>query len=244
MSQRGKRPNKPENDHGGPPVKRRKGRPPGSGSKNHLSSSTCDDDNAYVGAKSVGSSALAAAAAAAAAAASSSKSWQPKSQLDLKGIYNRSAPEAPAELFRKDLISAMKLPDSEPLSSDEYWLIVDQWKQEWERGVQVPVNPDALPQASVNTITESFIQRGRQDFKLPKNKYIRITKDESFSHEQHYLSHTPAMAESVCAYDLDQMDEAWLKLCNGERALAGLSPISDEQFERVVEELEVNYLAH
>lgn len=75
----------------------------------------------------------------------------------------------------------------------------------------------------------------------PKNKYIRITKDDSFSHEQHYLSHTPAIAESVCAYDLDQMDEAWLKLCNGERALAGLSSISDEQFERVVEELEVSH---
>lgn len=48
------------------------------------------------------------------------------------------------------------------------------------------------------------------------------------------------MAESVCAYDLDQMDESWLKLCNGERAMAGLSPISDEQFERVIEELEVS----
>lgn len=36
------------------------------------------------------------------------------------------------------------------------------------------------------------------------------------------------------------MDEAWLKLCNGERALAGLSHISDEQFERVIEELEVS----
>lgn len=231
MSQRGKRPNKPDNDHGGgtgtggnssataninnngggsggggnnssggpPPNKRRKGRPPGSGSKNNLSSSVCDDDNnassSYTerhqhqhhhhhnatSLKSGGTSGAvgnsgvsgtptkaggSSAASALNAADPSSKSWQPKSQNDLKGIYNRSAPEAPAELFRKDLISAMKLPDSEPLSANEYWLIVDQWKQEWERGVQVPVNPDALPQASVNTITECFIQRGRQDFKL------------------------------------------------------------------------------
>lgn len=50
------------------------------------------------------------------------------------------------------------------------------------------------------------------------------------------------MAESVCAYDLDQMDEAWLKLCNGERAMVGLSSISDEQFERVIEELEVSLI--
>lgn len=52
------------------------------------------------------------------------------------------------------------------------------------------------------------------------------------------------MAESVCAYDLDQCDEAWLKICNGERALAGLPPISDTQFERVVEELEVCCYIH
>lgn len=68
--------------------------------------------------------------------AASTSNWQPRSS-DLKTIYNRSAVEAPAELFRKDLISAMKLPDSEPLANDEYWVIMDQWKQEWERGVQV-----------------------------------------------------------------------------------------------------------
>lgn len=194
MSQRGKRPNSNNNNNnnnnqkatgaaaipedGAPPVKRRKGRPPGSGSKNHLASATSasltfDDDlsgaiTAYGGA-GAGSS-LGGIGGANPSTSSASKSWQPKPHSDLKGIYNRSAPEAPAELFRKDLISAMKLPDSEPLSPDEYWLIVDQWKQEWERGVQVPVNPDSLPEASVNSITEGYIQRGRQDFKL----YVHI----------------------------------------------------------------------
>lgn len=46
----------------------------------------------------------------------------------------------------------MKLPDSEQLSSDAYWIISDQWKQEWERGVQVPVNPDSLPGSSVHEV--------------------------------------------------------------------------------------------
>lgn len=167
MSQKGKRPSqqRPDND-GDPPVKRRKGRPPGSLNKDHsknavASSSLVDND----GDSPYGSSGLSASQTAL-AIASTSKSWQPKPHNDLKSIYNRSAPEAPAELFRKDLISAMKLPDSEPLSPDEYWLIVDQWKQEWERGVQVPVNPDSLPEATVNNIRENYIQRGRQDFKL------------------------------------------------------------------------------
>lgn len=59
----------------------------------------------------------------------------------------------------------MKLPDSEPLSHDEYWVIADQWKQEWERGVQVPVNPDSLPEPVVKQIQENYY-KGRQDFKL------------------------------------------------------------------------------
>ena len=101
----------------------------------------------------------------------------------------------------------MKLPDSEPLSHEEYWIITDQWKQEWERGVQVPVNPDSLPEPS----------------------------------DKHYLTNTPAIADSVCSYDLDQLDEAWLKEFNGERSLCGLPSVNEEQFERIVEELEVSH---
>lgn len=94
--------------------------------------------------------------------------WQARSLSDLKlsSIYNRSAPEPPAELFRKDLISAMKLPDSEPLALDEYWVITDQWKQEWERGVQVPVSPDSLPEPTVLAKQQESFYTGRQDFKL------------------------------------------------------------------------------
>lgn len=97
-----------------------------------------------------------------------SSAWQARPLTDLKisSIYNRSAPEPPAELFRKDLISAMKLPDSEPLASDEYWVITDQWKQEWERGVQVPVSPDSLPEPTVLAKQQESFFTGRQDFKL------------------------------------------------------------------------------
>lgn len=47
------------------------------------------------------------------------------------------------------------------------------------------------------------------------------------------------MADSVCSYDLDQLDEAWLKEFNGERSMCGLPPVNEEQFERIIEELEV-----
>lgn len=81
-------------------------------------------------------------------------------------FIDRSATEAPAELFRKDLISAMKLPDSEPLAADEYWIINDQWKQEWERGVQVPVNPDSLPEPSVTVTQCAGVNKPNNEFKL------------------------------------------------------------------------------
>lgn len=59
----------------------------------------------------------------------------------------------------------MKLPDSEPLSNDEYWVITDAWRQEWEKGVQVPVNPDSLPEPSVKILEKPIVQP-RHDFKL------------------------------------------------------------------------------
>ena len=41
------------------------------------------------------------------------------------------------QIFRTDLISAMKLADHQNLSPENYVTISDQWRQEWERGVQV-----------------------------------------------------------------------------------------------------------
>ncbi|XP_073831867.1 uncharacterized protein [Musca autumnalis] len=46
---------------------------------------------------------------------SSAAAWQARSVSDIKmsSIYKRSSTEAPAELYRKDLISAMKLPENQ-----------------------------------------------------------------------------------------------------------------------------------
>lgn len=55
----------------------------------------------------------------------------------------------------------------------------------------------------------------------PKNKYIRITKDEHFRVDEHYLSNVGIQAEKCCAYDLEDVDVVWLNILNGERALLG-----------------------
>ncbi|XP_049884703.1 PHD finger protein rhinoceros isoform X2 [Pectinophora gossypiella] len=166
--------------------------------------------------------------------------WQlrPVSDLKMSSIYNRNASEAPAELFRKDLISAMKLPDSEPLTPSEYWVITDAWKQDWERGVQVPVNPDSLPAPKVKLI-DNPLPPDFQEFKLPRDKYIHLTRDGHYQSDKHVLSTTPARAEAACSYDLDATDTAWLNLLNAERARAGAPAVTEDQLEKVIEELEV-----
>lgn len=188
MSQRGKRQIRLENDDP-PPIKRRKGRPPtkggngtssiagslgygsgsGSGSNgNRPNSSNSNLHDSNIDANGAVGTSSAKVGGPGQLGMSSTTAWQarPLSDVKMSSIYNRSAPEPPAELFRKDLISAMKLPDSEPLASDEYWLITDQWKEEWERGVQVPVSPDSLPEPMVLAQQQESFYTGRQDFKL------------------------------------------------------------------------------
>ncbi|KAK1127245.1 hypothetical protein K0M31_003789 [Melipona bicolor] len=225
MAQRGKRINRNDNDLASCPsaIKRRKCRlGPATGSSSLAATMGPSEEEETMASSSQGGA-----------------SWTPRPVCDIKisSIYNRSSAEAPAELFRKDLISAMKLPDSEPLSPNEYWVITDQWKQEWERGVQVPVNPDSLPEPTV-TITQATPIKQHSEFKLPK-KFVRISRDDYFNPEDHHLSTTPARAEKACAYDLDDTDIAWLDVLNGERAQAGQLPITESQLERVIEELEI-----
>ncbi|KAI9530331.1 hypothetical protein NQZ68_004348 [Dissostichus eleginoides] len=57
------------------------------------------------------------------------------------------SPKKPAEVFRKYLISAMKLPDSHHVSVVRVG--------EWDKGVQVPASPDTTPQPSVRVVVEN-----------------------------------------------------------------------------------------
>ncbi|XP_037285966.2 uncharacterized protein LOC119178825 [Rhipicephalus microplus] len=168
---------------------------------------------------------------------SSSKAKLPPLPLPpMSKIYNSSyRSNKPAELFRKDLISAMKLPDSEPLDAEDYWFISDGWKQEWERGVQVPVNPGHLPEPTVKVIKK---KSKSNDFKLPPNKYLRLSHDEFFSNDLHVLTNVSALAEKTCRYDLDCLDQHWLRIFNEERKSLGLEPLPELAMEMILEDFE------
>ncbi|CAG0889633.1 unnamed protein product [Cyprideis torosa] len=137
--------------------------------------------------------------------------------------------EAPAELFRKDLISAMKLADNEPLTEDDFYLVRDQWKQEWERGVQVPVQPDLLPAPSVKFAPLSP-EHGSTS-RAASTHVLRLPKSR-------YLTAPSASFLASRGYSLDDIDVQWLHIFNAERIKMGMKPLSERVLESAVEEFE------
>ncbi|ESO04614.1 hypothetical protein HELRODRAFT_111636, partial [Helobdella robusta] len=160
-----------------------------------------------------------------------------KNSLKTKRNKNQ---EKHAELFRKDLISAMKMADSETLQPEDYFEIIDSWKLEWERGVQVPVDPNAfLP--IVHPIDDYYKKiEYCNDFFLPKKLFHSVVfLDNSFKPSVHEPYDLQNQVDSMCKYDLDELDLHWLEIFNQSRLDMGQGdPISECEMERLVEEIE------
>ncbi|XP_076812997.1 uncharacterized protein LOC143459628 [Clavelina lepadiformis] len=135
----------------------------------------------------------------------------------------------PAEVFRKDLISAMKIPDTSQLLQEEYWLMQDPWRIEWEKGVQVPVNPKSIPSKNVRLVPKET----HGDFRLPR-KMVKSSPDPSDKD----MINLNILADTTCRYDLDEMDVCWLKEINKERKFMGMQPLDEFSMEQIMEELE------
>ncbi|GAB5570507.1 protein Jade-1 isoform X4 [Prionailurus iriomotensis] len=133
-------------------------------------------------------------------------------------------------VFRTDLITAMKLHDSYQLNPDEYYVLADPWRQEWEKGVQVPVSPGTIPQPVARVVSEEKSLM----FIRPK-KYIVSPGSEP--PELGYVD-IRTLADSVCRYDLNDMDAAWLELTNEEFKEMGMPELDEYTMERVLEEFE------
>ncbi|GFR05397.1 protein Jade-3 [Trichonephila clavata] len=151
-------------------------------------------------------------------------------------FYNKkSAPILPSELYRKDFISLMNLPDSEQLLPEEYLCIESSWKPDWnEKGVQVPVRYK-MPELNVKEIRK----RSRSgSFKIPE-KLFHLNYDGKFNSQYHTISNIHIVSdERTCYYDLDVTDMHWLRLVNQEREDAGIDPLEDSFVELVLENLE------
>lgn len=161
---------------------------------------------------------------------------QEEEEMDIGGLRSPSSSHnKPAELFRKDLISAMKMADTEQLDAEDYLLIADPWRQDWEKGVQVPVNEESTNDPNIKEVKHK--DRAGGDFKIPR-KYLHGSKDETFQQGIHELTGMQQLADQVIRYDLDDIDVCWLNLVNDKREETSEILIDEWVMEQVIEAFE------
>lgn len=138
-----------------------------------------------------------------------------------KSGWPRQNEKKPSEVFRTDLITAMKIPDSYQLSPDDYYILADPWRQEWEKGVQVPAGAEAIPEPVVRLLPPL------------KGPHTQMSPD------------SPTLGEGAhpdwpggSRYDLDEIDAYWLELLNSELKEMEKPELDELTLERVLEELE------
>uniref|UniRef100_A0A3Q3EN20 Protein Jade-1 n=1 Tax=Labrus bergylta TaxID=56723 RepID=A0A3Q3EN20_9LABR len=133
------------------------------------------------------------------------------------------------EVFRTDLITAMKVHDSYQLNTEDYYVLADPWRQEWEKGVQVPVSPQSIPQPVARVLAE----KGKEVMFVRPKKLIRTSGTEALGYVD-----IRTLAEGMCRYDLNEEDVAWLQTANQEFAEMALPSLDELTMERVMEEFE------
>ncbi|RXN28499.1 Jade-2 [Labeo rohita] len=137
----------------------------------------------------------------------------------------RHEQKKPSEVFRTDFITAMKLPDSAQLSPEEFYFLSDPWRQEWEKGVQVPANVEAIPEPVVRMLPE--VNR------IPFFSPIQTRGQSEFG-----FGESHGLTDPLSCYDLDDLDVTWLELVNAEFRQLALPELDELTMEQVVVELE------
>ncbi|XP_022528445.1 protein Jade-1 [Astyanax mexicanus] len=149
----------------------------------------------------------------------------------MSNSHRRREGKRPSEVFRTDLITAMKLHDSYQLNPEDYYVLSDPWRQEWEKGVQVPVSPHSIPKPTVRVVAD---KSSALLFTRPK-KLIRTWGAEASA--LGYVA-IGTLSEGMCRYDLNEEDVAWLELANKEFSAMGMQLLDENTMERVMEEFE------
>ncbi|XP_026038882.1 protein Jade-1 isoform X2 [Astatotilapia calliptera] len=147
-------------------------------------------------------------------------SWSRSSKnTGTSSTWVRHQHKKPSEVFRTDFITAMKLPDSAQLGPDDFYVLSDPWRQEWEKGVQVPANLEAIPEPVVRSLPES-------------------TGGLSNNGQEREGDTRPPPTQLYSCYDLDDLDVAWLQIVNQEFRQMGLPELDELTMECVLVELE------
>uniref|UniRef100_A0A671XYJ5 Jade family PHD finger 2 n=1 Tax=Sparus aurata TaxID=8175 RepID=A0A671XYJ5_SPAAU len=130
---------------------------------------------------------------------------------------NHTGASLSVQVFRTDFITAMKLPDSAQLGPDDFYVLSDPWRQEWEKGVQVPASLEAIPEPVVRLLPQ-------------------LTG--GLSNDSEESNTPPPPTQRYSCYDLDDLDVAWLELVNYEFRQMALPELDELTMECVLVELE------
>ncbi|XP_068608569.1 protein Jade-1 isoform X2 [Brachionichthys hirsutus] len=123
----------------------------------------------------------------------------------------------------------MKVHDSNQLNTEDYYVLADSWRQEWEKGVQVPVSP----QSTLRPVSRVLADKGKEVMFIRPKKWIRTSGAEALGYVD-----IRTLAEGVCRYDLNEVDVAWLQVVNEELSEMALPLLDETTAERVMEEFE------
>ncbi|KAG7283424.1 hypothetical protein CRUP_031477, partial [Coryphaenoides rupestris] len=164
--------------------------------------------------------------------------WSTSSKnMGTNSTWVRHQHKKPSEVFRTDFITAMKLADSAQLG--DFYVLSDPWRQEWEKGVQVPASLEAIPQPMVRLLPEMGgaslcgpSGRTHPRFACEEEEEEEEEEDEAEDEEEDEegegnvmkVMRTPLPpppppappAQLYSRYDLDELDVAWLELVNQE----------------------------
>uniref|UniRef100_A0A8C9AFT0 Jade family PHD finger 2 n=1 Tax=Prolemur simus TaxID=1328070 RepID=A0A8C9AFT0_PROSS len=154
-------------------------------------------------------------------ATSTSVSRCSKLPSSTKSGWPRPNEKKPSEVFRTDLITAMKIPDSYQLGPEDYYILADPWRQEWEKGVQVPAGAEAIPEPVVRILP-------------PMEGPPAQVSPSGSAHGEGSQPDWPGGSR----YDLDEIDAYWLELINSELKEMERPVLDELTLERVLEELE------
>ncbi|KAF7657569.1 hypothetical protein LDENG_00024430 [Lucifuga dentata] len=146
-----------------------------------------------------------------------------------KSQHRRGTGQKASEVFRTDLITAMKVHDSYQLNPEDYYILADPWRQDWEKGVQVPVSPHSIPQP----VARVLVEKGKEVMFVKPKKLIRTSGSETLGYVD-----IRTLAEGMCRYDLNEEDVIWLQIINEEFAEMAMPLLDEITMERVMEEFE------
>ncbi len=130
----------------------------------------------------------------------------------------------------------MKLPDHEILT--EFFLITDQWKLEYEKGIQVPVNENInVPNVCYNPYIPKI--NPSQDFTPIPPKLLCHFDDPHFdaSVNEAYTTANSSIKNKHVSYnyDYDEADAKWLEKVNRHLVRIGEETLSANSFEKLIE---------